>query len=99
MSGDKCCGSVRKAMPEKSAVVVNTLRRPLTSAPPKSGSIFLGDLPRDDFANVRACGTRNVLRDIGAFPRLDLFPGSADPKRIHILRGAVFGLPGTSFGI
>src|SRR5581483_2780139 len=35
MTGEKVRGSVRKAMPVKSAVVVKTLRRPLTSAPPK----------------------------------------------------------------
>src|SRR5882724_10233501 len=39
IKGDRCRGLVRKAMPVRSAVVVKTLRRPSTSAPPKVGSI------------------------------------------------------------
>src|ERR1051326_4585951 len=37
-TGEKRRGSVTKAMPLKLAVVVNTLRVPFTTAPPKLGS-------------------------------------------------------------
>ena len=54
ISGESRRASVRKAIPVKSAVVVNTFRCPGTSAPPKVGieKVFLGQFPGDDFPHL-----------------------------------------------
>src|SRR5215468_9305365 len=101
ISGERCRGSVRKAMPEKSAVVVSTLRRPLTMAPPKLRveKIFLCDFPGHDFTALRSSLTVSRFWRISPFPRQCLLHWSADSQGGHALVRAILGLPRRPFRI